>query len=208
MVLASAMLCLSSAAALAGAYWSAESTRVLRESAATHEAVILGMAVSSPDRRYVLRIEGNELVVETSGQKLLATRVPVGATAEVQWAPDSSAFAVTDSDGGAVGTWSAVLYLLTDKGLRRRDFSPAVRASFRRRPKGCDETPNVALVGWTGAATVLFVAQAPNHSSCSDMGALRGYEVTLADGGIKRELSATQLRSEFPKLLGSSLLRD
>jgi hypothetical protein len=71
------------------------------------------LALASPDGRITLRIDDWRLLV-TGDTPLSRKELGVETLSEILWAPDSSAFAVTSSDGGLIGTWSVAVYRIRD----------------------------------------------------------------------------------------------
>jgi hypothetical protein len=158
--------------------------------------------IRSPDQRLALQVNENKLVVNGANGAAVASPLDIEDLAEVSWGPDSKEFAVTASDGGWVGTWTATVYTLVPAGAQKFDVSPLIAARFQTRKGGCDEIPNVAAAGWLGPNLLLVVAEAPPHSSCKDMGTIRGYELSVRDGQIRREYNSSELVSKFGRQLG------
>ncbi len=158
--------------------------------------------VQSRDQRFTLQIKENDLLVRVQSGEAVARPIKIEDLAEVSWSPDSKEFAVTESDGGWVGSWTTIVYAVDLKGMRKYDVSHQIEDRFQARKGGCDETPNVAAAGWLAPDLLLMVAEAPPHSSCKDMGTLRGYELTVHDGKIQHEYDASELFAKFANQLG------
>ncbi|WP_130620894.1 hypothetical protein [Dyella amyloliquefaciens] len=161
--------------------------------------------VRSPDGKFALRVNENELAIDGPKGATVARKLDIDDLAEVSWGPDSREFAVTASDGGWVGTWAVTVYAVESTGVRKYDVSQPIAARFQARKGGCDEIPNVAAAGWLAPDVLLIVAEAPPHSSCKDMGAIRGYELSVRDGKIRREYNSSQLAANFGNRLGERL---
>ena len=161
--------------------------------------------VKSPSEKLALLINENDLIVSGRDGARVAGPIKIDDLVEVSWSPGSLHFAVTASDGGWVGSWTATVYTLAQTGMNRFDASPLIAARFQSRKGGCDEVPNVAAAGWLGPDVLLVVAQAPPHSSCNDMGTFRGYELSIRDRRIQREYDASELLSKFSNRLGPRL---
>ena len=108
--------------------------------------------------------------------------IEVQDVAEVLWAPDSRAFAITESDGGWIAQWSATIYVVDSTTVRpvasaSQAFADFSRRKVLRRGYGCTvEPPNMAIVDWNrGPERLLLVAEAPPHGTCFDLGRLAGY---------------------------------
>lgn len=120
---------------------------------------------------------------------------------EVAWSPDSQAFFVTYSDGGAVGQYHVLVYRFEEAGLR--SFEPVPNGS-RLFKTFCvtPEDPNVGAIRWgPDSKTLLIAVEVPPHSSCASMGTFRAVEITIPEG--KPLKSYNQL--EAKRLFGSSL---
>jgi hypothetical protein len=164
------------------------------------------MKIPSPDGSKILAVTDIEVLVKKSSGESIGEGIGINTLAEIEWAPDSSAFTVTQSDGGAVGSWYIEVYKISTGSLQKIDVMKAVAADFQKRPGGCpEEDANIASVGWLGPKKLLIVAQAPPHSSCRDMGAIRGYEVSIANGHIISKYNANVLKKKYWKLLGPAL---
>ena len=114
---------------------------------------------------------------------------------------------ITESDGGAVGTWSIMVYSISSKGLTSSQPTDLVIADFKKRfPKCPDEFPNVAAVSWLQATNqIAVVAQMPCQSSCSDMCKILGYIIDPVTGVIARRLRASEVHKEWAGALGPAL---
>lgn len=159
--------------------------------------------IPAPDGKRVLHVDEYRLSIDYPRGKGTMGAIDIDALTEVAWSPDSRRFEITSSDGGWVGSWTAVVYTLDQRGITPFEVSPLVTARFQARRGACDEQPNVAAVGWINADVLLVVAEAPPHSSCKDMGVIRGYEVSLRDGTIRSEYSSSELSRRFGGMFGA-----
>lgn len=163
--------------------------------------------VIAPDgRRKILATREGLQFVEVSTQSVQV--LPVVAMQplwEVIWAPDSTHVAVNASDGGAVGTWDATIFKLRPNGsISAFLVSSLVRRAAHTFAK-CDspEDVNVAVVGWEdNVAIAHVVAEVPPHSSCKNMGSLRGYRVAVKSERILESLSESSLKNRWAAELG------
>jgi hypothetical protein len=192
--------------------------RAIWSSAAIHLSQIgkQNRTLTSPDGHKEIVTQGYGFRVKqlSSGKELPETdSYGLGGLGEIGWAPDSNAFFVTQSDGGLVGTWSVAVFLISDSGVKQEDVSAAVLQDFEKRYK-CDEPqiPEIAAIKWLeGSSELLLLAEVPNHSSCPQMGMVRGYLVSVPDGKIVQELDRKTLLHDWsnamqPWVLG--LLKD
>ena len=167
------------------------------------------IVVVSPDGAIETRVTNIELTLVDRNKptRFAQTSIPVASLAEIRWARGSDAFALTQSDGGWVGTWSVRLYRLGPTGLSESDPGRLVLADFKQLfPRCQDEYPNVAAVGWVeGPRRLRLVVEMPCHSSCTDMCRVAGYVVDTAGGGILERLRETTLRRARKAAIGSRL---
>jgi hypothetical protein len=165
--------------------------------------------ITSPDSRKTVYVGPTHLDVRIDDRwaPFPAERWEVETLAELLWAPDSSAFVVTQSDGGDVGTWLVAVYVLEGNGVARFDVARTVRESFQKRHP-CDEPEdaNVGAIAWLGGSKkLLLAAEVPPHSNCREMGKLGGFVVEVPSGRIIQELSDADLRAKWGSSLGERL---
>lgn len=151
--------------------------------------------------------EETHVVSVTVNGKQFPTSIGSWVNAEVLWSPDSSAFIVTYSDGGLIGTYHAKVFYVSRKGLRIVEPVPDGRKLFT---PWCFEAerPNVAGVDWTAqdASRMLLVVQVPPHSSCADMATFRAYEIALPGGRVLKRYDQLSAKKQFSKSLSASLM--
>lgn len=173
-------------------------------------AIAAKQTVMAPDGKQFVRATTHGLLL---GNRHNATQQPLPIPAlpplwEVVWAPDSRWVAVNFSDGGAVGTWDTEIFATNPTGLLRPlAVSTLIRHAAHALPicKPAEEI-NVALLGWSKQGdSALLVAEVPPHSSCDNMGALQGLELSLTTGKIVAQLSETELRQQWQRQLGTRL---
>lgn len=182
-----------------------------------HATALLGRGpmrcaeIPSPDASLSVLVGQLSFAVAASGRVLSGPdNADVQALAELSWAPDSRAFFVTESHGGWVGEWRVSVFTITGGSVQRLDVTRAVVDAFRKR-YACHEPedPNVGAVTWVrGSSQLLVVAEVPPHSSCPDMGMVRGYVVEVPGGTIVSELTEEELRAKWVQHLGVRLSRE
>ena len=175
-----------------------------------HPAIIF-----APDhtRRMVIRrprqLEGIGRVSVVVGNKSFPTTIGYHLNAEIMWAPDSSAFAETYSQGGAVGDYVLVVYRVSETGLHMIIPTRYMWKDFLSRPINCGgyrEDPNVAAVRWGEDSKSLYVAaEILPHSVCDSMGTFRLYRIALPDGHILATWNQLQAKRQFWSSLGLEL---
>ena len=134
---------------------------------------------------------------------------PAGPGAELLWAPDSHAIAVTANAGGAVGSFEVSVLVRGVKGRRwhwrQIDLADRIAKLFGPRMR-CerDEAPNVGAVGWTSGRRLIVVAQVPPHSACANRGFIAGYIVDVPSGAVLMDVDAGTLHRRYGRMLGTS----
>jgi hypothetical protein len=126
--------------------------------------------------------------------------------AEVSWSPDSRAFFLTYSDGGAVGTYHVKIVYLTPRGLHV--VEPISNGRVLSTPKCLTpERPNVGAITWPrGISSRLVIAvEVPPHSSCASMGTFRAFEIALPRGRVLRRYTQKQAKRVFANEIGIEL---
>lgn len=164
----------------------------------------------SPDGIASVRQSGTALLL-ARGASAVPLRVSVTPfLTEILWAPDSSAFVVNTSDGGAVGTWDGFYFQVnTTRGAPDRN----IRDVLSSRVKGfarCQtiEELNLGIAGWLrDGHELLVLAEVPPHSSCRNAGALRGYRVDVSTWKIVSAISERALRTQWRSQLGERFRR-
>ena len=154
------------------------------------------LTVTSPNGLIGLRFSGVNLSV-SGPTPLSGKHLEVETLSELLWAPDSTAFAITSSEGGAVGTWSVAVYRVRD-GAIIEPAKAALKAFAREYPNCPHEYPNAGAAGWSKGSTFIhLVVEMPCHSSCADMCRFRGYVVNSASGQIVERLSESEVRKRW-----------
>ena len=199
-----ALVCLPAEFAFAHGEWSREAT-VLEYRGGTRTAAIL-----APDRRKKAIVDGVSLRVEMDGPRLPGIEnAGVSTLAELRWAPDSRAFFITESHGGAVGEWRVTVYMIETQSVRSVDVTSEVTREFKQHYRCAEpEEPNVGAVRWVdGSNQLLVVAEVPPHSSCPEMGKVKGYVVKVPTGRIVQAFDARELKTRWGRYLGDRLKR-
>ena len=168
-----------------------------------------GTEILAPNKSGKVIVRDSGLRVEVAGHTLPgAEDAGVPTLAELGWSPDSAGFFVTGSDGGEVGNWQVDVYLIAGSQVRRYDIMKEVEKDFAPHLQ-CQppEKLNIGAVGWVaGSRRLVLVAEVPPHSSCLNMGEIRGYLVSVPSGKILRVYSARALRVRWGNMLGTRLM--
>ena len=153
----------------------------------------------NPDGSYL------SFTVSIAGKKF-STRLP-GFGAEVLWAQDSSAFAVTQTEGGGGIGYRVYVFYVGENGLKKVEVSGAVEKAFGT-PVKCEVpvAPNTGIVDWvSGSDRILVAAEVVPVSICQCSGTFKVYEVSLPDVRILHAYSQVEAKQKFSKLLGCEL---
>jgi hypothetical protein len=129
-----------------------------------------------------------------------------GWDGEIAWSPDSSAFAVTQTEGGGGIGYRAYVFYPEPGGLRKVDVSKVIEKSAGHSP-GCEIPvyPNTGVIEWLGPQRLLLAAQVVPVSICKCAGSFTAYEVTLPDPKIVKTYSEAEAKQLFGSSLGSEL---
>ena len=163
------------------------------------------IVVSAPDTQNIAIVEGWRLNVGVRGKiRHPAQDVGIGSLAELLWSPDSKAIVVTQSDGGAVGTWGVTVFVLKPRRVVVIDPSKEAVRRFKTRYTCMEpEEPNIGAVAWSqGSKLLVLAAEVPPHSSCPEMGKVMGYVVAIPTGEVVRDMSPDALKMEWASWLG------
>ncbi len=167
--------------------------------------------VPSPDRSKVISIGDSSLTVRLAGHpgRTIGSPINIADLVEVLWAPDSLAFALTESDGGWVGTWHVAVFQVSAEALKQVNVSEQVFLDFSRRKvtsrgNGCSsEGPNIGGITWlNGSSRIVLLAEAPPHSSDCDMGRIHGYLVAVPSGAVLAQYREADVHRVFGSKLG------
>ena len=151
-------------------------------------------------------IEGQLFFTVTAGGQSHSA-VLEGFDAEVSWAPDSSAFAVTEAEGGGGVGYRVYVFYLEPEGLRKLMVSGPIEKAFGT-PTKCEVAvlPNTGFVTWLGGADrVLIAAEVVPVSICQCSGMFRVYEVRLPDLQIINKFDQPVAKKKFWNVLGCEL---
>ncbi len=191
--------CVTASTTKIGANWSKEAYSLEYESGKRWKEI------SSPDGEKTAIIDGVNLYLKADGRMLPGLET-VGAStlAEIGWSPNSNAFFLTESLGGAVGEWRVTVYLIEDGKVRVVDVSEEIMKEFEKHYECKEqEVPNIGAIKWIDEfETLLLVAEVPPHSSCTEMGKIRGYLVAVPSVQILKEFDEPTLRKKWGEFLG------
>ena len=131
----------------------------------------------------------------------------LGFNGEVAWAPDSHAFAVTQTEGGG-GIGSRLYVFQVDKDrMTKLEVSRPIEGDFGH-PVRCDveTSPNTGFISWQrDSASLLVAAEVVPVSICDCSGTYRVYEITIPALKIVRTYPQTEAKKIFWNKLGCEL---
>ena len=179
------------------------------------KAAVFGDAIKSPDGKKVLTTERLESTRDDDyrsirytvivGGRRFSAQLP-GFDAEVSWSPDSSSFAVTETEGGGGIGYGAYIFRIGEGELEEINLSPVVTKAFGS-PVKCEISvpPNVGFISWLDPQRVLVAAEVVPVSICKCMGIFAAYEISLPEAIIIRKYSQIEAKRKFWSLLGCEL---
>jgi hypothetical protein len=164
--------------------------------------------IPAPNHKMTAIIDDFALSVMEEGRRLSGIEHEgVLQPAELAWSPDSTAFFITATDGGWVGTWNVRVYIIENGTVRYCDVTKAVIKRFEKHYK-CQEPqpPNIGAIRWLkDSKNLLVAAEVPPHSNCHEMGKRMGYIVEIPTGRIIQEVDEKELKGRWGKYLGERL---
>jgi hypothetical protein len=165
-------------------------------------------AVASPDGRYRVLLgvksEGDEhgwLYLYAGANRLQTYQLhDLSGGVFVNWSPDSRAFYVMWSNGGAIGAYDVRAFRLGAAGASEVPLTSLAEREFERRHPCQSRGHNVYAVRWfKGSEQMLLALQVYPTSDCGkQMGHYRGYLARVDDGAILRRYSEKELKAVWP----------
>lgn len=150
--------------------------------------------VRSPDGNVVVTFppyDSQGLPFVTIGVQVFSIEMDGNVQPHILWAPNSSAFLITVSEGGANGLYSTKLVSFHDQRVAMLHLTENVRQDYLayRQKQGivCSrpEEPNIFGIRWmSGSSRALIAAQTISHSVCDSFGTFRAYEIGVPSGRI------------------------
>jgi hypothetical protein len=165
-----------------------------------------GKSSVSPDNSMqVLLAKDFSFRVMKNGREIgLVSISDLSSNIGIVWAPDSIKFALTYSDGGAIGTFRTHVYQVSEHSVT--ELAKPVAAAFDEFKSKfyCPARgDNVLFIGWAAdSQALLIVGQVYPTSDCGDIwGTERGYLVDLTGNVLRRydDKQATFLQTSCEK---------
>lgn len=142
--------------------------------------------------------EEAQFVLRRANKTLLATSLKdLSASVFVVWSEKSDWFAITWSDGGAIGNFHTRVFHIQGDEVRESKAVDTAFSDFRSRHycKSCGD--NVQAYGWDigSNALVLVMSVYPTGDCGRDLGHTEAYFVKATDGRVLRHLTLAQLNT-------------
>jgi hypothetical protein len=171
----------------------------------------------SPDRKKLVRIHSEAVTIEIEGKQYL-TDFWAKSSAELGWAPDSSRFFLTWTEGGATGDWHVGVYDVSPDGIHeitgvedgpRKDFDRLIRSlpipkdQLKGTPRHFWNIsqycyPNVVASQWLNGANELLVSVlVPEVGDCRYSSEFNVYRVAIPSGHILQKYTAREAHKRF-----------
>lgn len=140
------------------------------------------------------------------GTRAMERKFTFGLNAQVLWHPERRQFAVTGSEGGAVGQFQTAVVTIDDGGLGWYDPTVLVERAFGH-PVKCawPEAPNVGAIAWLSERRLLVAAEIMPHSNCDSMGTFAAYELDVVARRLGRRHGQLEVKRRWPDALGAEL---
>lgn len=180
--------------------WSAKGSSLLQSSGTQV------MEVTAPNGNVKITYTSDGLVLrQNSYEYLLSEVVSAASLTEVIWSPDSRHVIVNASDGGVVGTWDSFLYSINDNGapilIKIRDVLGSIASEFPRCTPS--EIANIGTIEWLdGSYEILVAIESPPHSTCRNMGDVKGVRIAVPSWVITDSIPESILRRDWVASLG------
>jgi hypothetical protein len=133
--------------------------------------------------------DGDSFVVRRHGKVLLRTPLKdLSASVSVVWSDDASRFAVTWSDGGAIGNFSVRVFQIAGDSVSELPAIERATAAFSARHLCKARGDNVQAFGWLSKSRdlVLVLSVYPTSDCGKDLGHTEAYVVDSANGAIRQ----------------------
>ncbi len=163
------------------------------------------MSVASPDDglRAVARYMNGKLTVFAG---IHGFDFAGGADAELLWAPDSNALAVTSNSEEGDGHFLAtVLVRKTPRKWQRIDLTRRI-ARLLPAPRGCADPakPDVAAIGWTSERRLIVAATRP-PAKCDRHPGFTAFIVDVPSGDVLMSIDQRDARRRYRRMFGKAL---
>jgi len=142
--------------------------------------------------------DGGEFVLKHNNKELLRTELKkLLASVSVVWAPDARSFAITWSDGGAIGNFHVRAFRIQDDKVTELPVVEKAFQHFKSRHWCAERGDNIQAYRWTqdSHSLVLVLSVYPTSDCGKQMGHMEGYVVEAVTGRILQNWPAARLKS-------------
>jgi hypothetical protein len=116
----------------------------------------------------------------------------------MKWAPDSAAFYLMWSDGGALGNYHVRVFRVRDNQVLEVPTTRVAEKDFARRHYCKTRGNNVYAVHWLANSDEIVIStEVYPTSDCENLGFRLGYLVRTADGAILKRYSEPEIEEQI-----------
>ncbi|HBM2001747.1 TPA: hypothetical protein LUK53_002381 [Escherichia coli] len=175
----------------------------------SHDAIALydgltprAEGVNSPDGKMAVVVNNESLALKSANTLSPIDIAFSSGLVEILWSADPRYFTITTSDGGWVGTWDT--YVIDTKNLNQLKIIPIrpLVEGVLTKTWMCDgeEEINIGGISWGNNLHVL--AEVPPHSSCKNMGQVKGIIIDMQHEHIVQTLDNKMVHQAWKKQIG------
>lgn len=162
--------------------------------------------VLSPDKQKIAHIVKDHWWIEIGEIKISLgpKKSLILYPAELAWAPNSSAFYITEGAGYTTG-YGVSVYRLQNQKLRAiADVNQKIQRDFERRQKCTEEqSPNIAGLHWMDdSLNLLIVAEEPSIGICKDAYYFGAYLISIDAGQVVERFTPQAAESRWKNAFG------
>jgi len=139
---------------------------------------------------------GGDFVLRRGDRELIRTSLKdLSASISVVWSPNSHAFAVTWSDGGAIGNFYMRAFQIRGDSVAEMPATQQAFQNFKARHWCIPRGDNVQAYRWSADSRnlVLVLSVYPTGDCGKDLGHTEGYVVEASTGKIEQNWNVRQL---------------
>jgi len=140
---------------------------------------------------------GGDFVLRRGKRTLLQTPLKdLSASVSVVWSPDKQSFAVTWSDGGAIGGFHVRAFRTKGDSVEELNATKKAFLHFRSRHWCKTRGDNIQAYGWSSdsKSLVLVLSVYPTSDCGADLGHMEGYLVDAVSGQIIENWNLKRLK--------------
>ena len=194
-------------------YWSSEATSLFNTTSARDPVADRELSVFSPDHKRLVHVHHQKVDAVVEGKEF-ATDLWNKTAAELGWAPDSSRFFLTWTEGGNMGDWHVAVYDVSGAGARQiKGIEKRPIADFEKYIRSLPPDPqldrfwwdngrycysNVVAAQWlNGSRELLLSVLVEPEGDCRYSGDFMVYRVAIPSGRILQRYTAGEAHRKF-----------